>query len=105
MVNQKVSGKSNSCIHVVLLSSVFLLCSGWSLFAETHLDTLRRNFADLRVGQFMHFGMNTFNGTGNDAPNEPVSMYNPTKINPAQWVSGAIQAKFKYMVLVAKHHD
>lgn len=82
-----------------------VLFMGVPIRAETHLDTLRRNFANLRIGQFMHFGMNTFNGTGNDATNEPLSMYKPTKINPAQWVSASKQAGFKYMVLTCKHQD
>ncbi len=82
-----------------------VLSRGLPTGAETHLDTLRRAFSDYRLGQFMHFGMNTFNGMGQDVANEPVTMYKPTKINPAQWVSASKAGGFKYMVLVCKHQD
>jgi alpha-L-fucosidase len=88
-----------------MVSAMVLLCSGWSLFAETHIDTLRRNFSNLRVGMWSHFGMNTFNGSGEDVANEPLTMYKPTKINPAQWVSAAKQMGAQYYVLTAKHAD
>ena len=98
------SWKPNA-VWLAAYSSLFLMGIFGSLYAETHIDTLRRDFADLRVGMLSHFGMNTFNGTGNDVPNEPVSMYKPLKINPAQWVSVAKQMGAQYYCLTAKHHD
>jgi alpha-L-fucosidase len=58
------------------------------------------------LGQFLHFGMNTFsNSAGSDLPNQDPALYNPTNINPAQWVSAAKAGGVKFMVLVCKHHD
>jgi alpha-L-fucosidase len=91
---------------IAVVFSVFLFVCAWPSFAETHLDTLRRNFSNLRLGQFLHFGMNTFsNSAGSDLPNQDPALYNPTNINPAQWVSAAKAGGVKFMVLVCKHHD
>ena len=86
----------NKCFHgcsiqaAVIALSVVMFGFALPSFSETHLDTLRRNFSNLRLGQFLHFGMNTFsNSTGEDLPNQDPALYNPTSINPAQWVSAA----------------
>ena len=101
----------NKCMHgcrsakgMAIMFSVLIFCLAWQSFAETHLDTLRRNFANLRLGQFLHYGMNTFsNDGGKDNTNIDPSVYAPTSINPAQWAAKA--AGIKFMVLVCKHHD
>jgi alpha-L-fucosidase len=91
---------------IAVVFSVFLFVCAWPSFAESHLDTLRRNFSNLRLGQFLHFGMNTFsNSSGSDLTNQDPAIYNPTSINPAQWVSAAKAGGIKFMVLVCKHHD
>ena len=78
---------SRDVFFIAFLISSSILAISCPVLAENHLDTLRRHFATLRVGQFMHYGMNTFNGTGDDIKNESITMYNPKQINPAQWVS------------------
>lgn len=101
----KSAGKSRLTASIALFS-VVLLTAAWSSFAETHLDTLRRNFSNFRLGQFLHYGMNTFsNDNGTDLTNQDPATYNPTSINPAQWVSAAKAGGLKFMVLVCKHHD
>jgi alpha-L-fucosidase len=54
---------------------------------------------------FVHFNMDTFGtstiGTGKEDPN----LFNPTMLDPNQWVSTAKNAGFKGMILTAKHHD
>ena len=103
---KKNIGGSRLTQGMAIVFSVFLMGCAWPSFAETHLDTLRRNFANLRLGQFMHYGMNTFsNDNGTDLPNQDPAIYNPTSINPAQWVSAAKAGGLKFMVLVCKHHD
>ena len=98
--------KGRSRVVAVMLFSSIVSGLFFAAFAETHYDTLRRNFADLRLGMLMHYNMNTFSQSGNvAASNLPVSTYNPTALNPAQWVSCAKQAHMKFQVLTAKHHD
>ncbi|MGB7566914.1 MAG: alpha-L-fucosidase [Chitinivibrionales bacterium] len=102
----------SKCFHgrsiqaAVIALSVVMFGFAPPSFSETHLDTLRRTFSNLRLGQFLHFGMNTFsNSSGSDLPNQDPALYAPTSINPAQWVSAAKAGGVKFMVLVCKHHD
>lgn len=54
---------------------------------------------------FFHFGINTFAdqewGTGTESP----TIFNPTALDAAQWVSAIKSAGFRQATLVAKHHD
>jgi alpha-L-fucosidase len=103
---KKSSGNRRSMCDKAILFSFLLAACVLPSFAETHLDTLRRNFSNLRLGQFLHYGMNTFsNDNGTDLADQDPAIYNPTSINPAQWVSAAKAAGIQYMVLVCKHHD
>lgn len=54
---------------------------------------------------FIHFGINTFNDTEWSDGTLPVSSYNPTNLDPDQWVRTAKEAGFRYVLLVTKHHD
>jgi alpha-L-fucosidase len=55
---------------------------------------------------FIHFGMNTFSNDGaKDLPNQDPSLFNPTKLDPGQWIDAAVSAKMKFAVLTTKHHD
>ena len=54
---------------------------------------------------FIHFGLNTFNETEWSDGTLPVSSYQPTSLNPDQWVSIAKEAGFRHVILVTKHHD
>ena len=51
-------------------------------------------------GMFIHFGINTFNQVEWSDGKLPISSYNPTKLDPGQWVKIAKQAGFRYIVLV-----
>ena len=59
----------------------------------------------LRLGVFVHFGINTFfdqewsNGT------LPASAFAPTELDARQWVRTAVALGARYLVLTAKHHD
>lgn len=54
---------------------------------------------------FLHFGVNTFSdsewGTGKENP----SIFNPTALDPNQWVDAAVGGGVSLMILTAKHHD
>ena len=60
---------------------------------------------DLEFGVLIHFGTNTYLdrewGDGTASP----QVFNPTQIDPEQWLRAAKAAGAKYVVLVAKHHD
>jgi alpha-L-fucosidase len=60
---------------------------------------------ELELTMFNHFGMDTFGtstiGTGMESPN----LFQPTALDPSQWVMAAQSAGFKGMILTAKHHD
>jgi alpha-L-fucosidase len=60
---------------------------------------------DLEFGVLIHFGTNTYLdrewGDGTASP----QVFNPTKLDPEQWLGAAKSAGAKYVVLVAKHHD
>lgn len=60
---------------------------------------------DLEFGVIIHFGTNTYLdrewGDGTASP----QVFNPTQLDPEQWLRAAKAAGAKYVVLVAKHHD
>lgn len=56
-------------------------------------------------GMFIHFGMNTFIEKEWSEGVEPASTYNPTELDPDQWVRVARDAGFRFVLLVTKHHD
>jgi len=57
------------------------------------------------LSAFFHFGINTFSdkeqGNGTDSP----TIFNPTNLNPSQWMSTLQDAGFRQAMLTAKHHD
>lgn len=56
-------------------------------------------------GMFIHFGINTFADTEWSDGSIPIEKYNPTQLDPDQWVRIAKEAGFRYVLLTTKHHD
>lgn len=67
---------------------------------KTQQDMIRRGY-----GMFIHFGVNTFADLEWSDGSIPAEKYNPTDLDPDQWVRVAKDAGFRYVLLITKHHD
>lgn len=60
---------------------------------------------EMEMNAFIHFTTNTFTdkewGYGDESP----SIFNPTRLNTAQWAKVLKETGFKTMILTCKHHD
>lgn len=90
-----------------------------SLFGRPADDTVNHRFRQQRprptasqiawqqdeLALFIHFGINTFTdrewGDGSESP----ELFNPTRLDTAQWAKAANAGGAKAMILTAKHHD
>jgi alpha-L-fucosidase len=62
-----------------------------------------RTWQKLKYGMFLHFGMSTFTGDELDNGKSPAQLFNPSRLDVAQWISVARDAGMTYAVLTAKH--
>lgn len=76
-----------------------------NLIMSTDLDAARSRWQELGYGMFIHFGVNTFSGSGWGDGKFPAQDFNPDQLDPNQWADIAAEAGMKYAVLTAKHHD
>lgn len=65
----------------------------------------QRELVERGYGMFIHFGVNTFTDVEWSDGTIPPGVYNPTNLNPDQWVLTAREAGFRYVLLITKHHD
>jgi alpha-L-fucosidase len=52
---------------------------------------------------FMHFGIQTFDGSEYGLPTDTPALFNPTNLDAGQWVATLKDAGFRQVMLVAKH--
>lgn len=94
--------------HISLLAGI--LGMAWSSASAQNAVDLKPTpqqtaWQDLEFGVIIHFSTNTFldrewgDGTANP------STFNPTQLDPNQWMEAIRAAGAKYVVFVAKHHD
>jgi len=85
-----------------------MLCAALSIaqnFTDIKPSPQQVAWQDLEMGGIIHFGPNTFmDREWGDGTADP-SVFNPSSVNPEQWMQAAKAAGIKYVVFVAKHHD
>ncbi len=92
--------------YMLLLSLLLpvIVCAQY-IQPGTSPNRTQRQLIDRGYGMFIHFGMNTFlQEEWSDGTASPAT-YNPTQLDPEQWVRVAHDAGFRYVLLVTKHHD
>jgi alpha-L-fucosidase len=75
------------------------------LFARPLPTTAQLAWQRDEIALFLHFGVNTFTdrewGDGTESP----AIFNPERLDAAQWARTAKAGGFKAIILTAKHHD
>ena len=92
-------------LATLLLTLALSCCIAQTLIPATKPNPAQQAMMKRGYGMFIHFGINTFNDIEWSDGTLPVSSYNPTNLDPEQWVRTAKEAGFRYVLLVTKHHD
>ena len=93
----------------ILIVGVLINCQG--VFGQNRsgevkpLSQLQQEFVDLRFGMFIHFNIPTFAPEDWPDPDAPAEIFNPVKLDCAQWAAAAKSANMSYGCLTAKHHS
>ena len=88
-----------------LLALTFNHCFAQKIIPATEPNLAQQAMIKRGYGMFIHFGINTFNDIEWSDGKLPADSYNPTHLDPEQWVRTAKEAGFRYVLLVTKHHD
>lgn len=88
-----------------LMTLAFNCCIAQLMVPATKPSPAQQAMIKRGYGMFIHFGINTFNNTEWSDGTLPLESYNPTNLDPDQWVLTAKKAGFRYVLLVTKHHD
>jgi len=87
------------------LTLVFLIACAIRLTAQPDLHDLQQKFVDLRFGMFIHFNIPTYMDQDWADPDAPPALFNPGKLDCAQWARAARSANMSYGCLTTKHHS
>ncbi len=90
---------------VFALAIITINTSAQILEPATTPNAAQKEMIKRGYGMFIHFGVNTFTNVEWSDGSTPVSAYNPTNLDPEQWVRTAKEAGFRYVLLITKHHD
>lgn len=92
---------------ILVMLAVFIgnYCQAQMQMPSTKPNAAQQAMMKRGYGMFVHFGINTFNDVEWSDGTLPVSSYNPTNLDPDQWVRVAKEAGFRYVLLITKHHD
>lgn len=74
-------------------------------FSEIKPSPQQVEWQDLEFGAIIHFGPNTFGDREWGDGTAPAKSFNPTQVDPEQWMRALKAAGVTYVVFVAKHHD
>ena len=101
---------SFTSIHLRLAIFLVLLIAGIDSNAQVLQPDTKPNAAQKELikrgyGMFIHFGVNTFTDLEWSDGTTAATAYNPTQLDPDQWVRTAKDAGFRYVLLITKHHD
>jgi alpha-L-fucosidase len=88
------------CIPVLVL--IFSCCAN---LGAKDLRTLQQDFVNLKFGMFIHFNIPTFTNHDWPDPDTDPAVFNPRKLDCAQWAKAARSAGMRYGCLTAKHHS
>jgi len=82
-----------------------VICSRAQTGTAQPLRALQQKFIDLRFGMFIHFNIPTFMDQDWADPDASPAIFNPTKLDCAQWAKAAKAANMSYGCLTTKHHS
>jgi alpha-L-fucosidase len=99
----KIFGNVSMRFGLALLLCAFPACA--QNFSEVKPTPQQTEWQDLEFGVIIHYSTNTFlDREWGDGTADP-SVFNPTQLDPDQWMKAIRDSGAKYVVLVAKHHD
>jgi alpha-L-fucosidase len=97
--------KCQSIFILLVLILVFNESIAQILQPATTANEAQKQLIKRGYGMFIHFGVNTFANVEWSDGTIPASEFNPTNLDPDQWVRTAKEAGFRYVLLITKHHD